>query len=244
MAKLTGPTMLLSSETQSSSAVKEHSLGQLGMTSDGRKYRYCRAGAAVLVTGDSYSTAAQDAQFEAMALASNAAIGATEISFVLGTTTVAAHDFDEGFLMVASGTGIGQSSRILSHTTGTSGQTITAVIEDPLVVGLTTAGSSTITIVKNPYDDVVIQAVTPTGPCIGIASYPIPATEYGWLQTGGPAACLFDASVCAADTLGVAGSTTTAGTVRVTAAGAEYIGSSMHVVPVSAEVSPVFLTID
>jgi len=243
MAKLTGPIQILSGDTLSSSSTQAHELGQMGQTPDGRKFRYCKA-VATTVTGDCYSSAGQDAQFEAMALQANAAIGATSISVTIGTTTVAANDFDEGYLMVASGTGIGQSSRILSHGTGTSGQTVAFVIEDPLKVALTTAGSSTISVVKNPYDDIIIQATTPVAQTAGIAVYAIPAGEFGWLQTGGPAACLFDASVCAVDTLGVAGSTTTAGAVRVAAAGTEIIGNSMHVVPVSAEVSPVFLTLD
>jgi len=244
MAKLTGPTMLLVSETQTSSATKIHSLGQLGMTSDGRKFRYARVGATALVTGSAYATAVQDAQFEAMAIQANAAIGATSISITIGTTTVAANDFDEGYLCVASGTGIGQSSRILSHGTGTSGQTVAFVIEDPLTVALTTAGSSTLTVVKNPYDDVIVQPTTPTGPVVGMASHAVVATEYGWLQTGGPAACLFDNAPCGADTAGVRGSTTTAGAVTVATTGSEMIGNSMHIVPVSAEVSTVFLTID
>jgi len=243
MSGITGPTFLTDFDIYSSSADKRHDLGQLAMTSDGRKFRYCRAGGAVLVTGDCYSSAAQDDQFEGMATATLSAINATEIYVTNGTTTIAANDFDEGYLMVTAGTGIGQSSRILSHTTGGSGAAITFTIEDPLKVA-TTVATSKITVVKNPYDDVVIQAVTPVASTAGIAQFAIPTTEYGWIQTGGPAACLFDASVCAADTMGVGPSTTTAGTVTVVAAGAIYIGMSMHVVPVSAEVSPVFLTID
>ena len=244
MAKLTGYLVIAAGDTLSSGTVQQHPLGALGVTADGRKFRYCRAGGAALVTGDCYSSAGQDAQFEAMAIQANAAIGATSISITIGTTTVAANDFDEGLLMVASGTGIGQSSRILSHGTGTSGETVAFVIEDALKVALTTAGSSTLSVIKNPYDDVIIQATTPVAQTAGIASYAIPATEYGWLQTGGPAACLFDASVNAVDTLGVAGSTTTEGAVRVAAAGSEMIGNAMQVVTVSAEVGPVFLTLD
>ena len=243
MARLTGPTTITQQDTLSSSSDQLHDLGQLGQTSDGRKYRYCKA-VADTVSGDCYSSAPQDSQFEAMALQANAAIGAIEISITIGTTTIAANDFDEGYLMVASGTGIGQSSKIVSHGTGTSGQTVVFVIEDALKVALTTAGSSTLSVIKNPYDDVVIQATTPIAQTAGIASFIIPAGEFGWLQTGGPAACLWDASVTAVDTLGVAGSTTTAGAVRVAAAGSEVIGNSMQVVSVSTEVGPVFLTID
>lgn len=243
MAKLTGPTTITEGNTLSSSSDKIHDLGQLAITSDGRKFRYTKAGEN-LVTGDCYQSAVQDAQFEAMALQANAAIGATTISITIGTTTVTANMFDEGYLMVASGVGIGQSSKIASHGTGTSGQTVDFVIEDPLKVALTTAGSSTLSVVKNAYDDVIKYPVTPTGGVAGVASFAIPSGEFGWLQTGGPAACLWDASPTAADTMGVAPSTTTEGAVRVAAAGTMHIGNSMHIVSVSTEVSPVFLTID
>ena len=244
MARLTGPTTITQQDTLSSSSDKLHDLGQLGMTSDGRKYRYCKA-VATTVTGECYSSAGQDAQFEAMAIQANAAIGAIEISITIGTTTVNANDFDEGYLMVASGTGIGQSSKIVSHGTGTSGQTVVFVIEDALMVALTTAGSSTLTVVKNPYDDVIVQATTPVAQTAGIASFAIPTGEFGWLQTGGPAACLWDNVPTTVELLSVAASTTTEGAVTLqTTANNAQIGISMHVVSVSTEVSPVFLTID
>ncbi len=243
MKALSGPTIITELDLYSSSSIKEgHDLGQIAQTSDGRKFRFCKA-VATLVTGDCYSSAGQDSQFQSMAVAVNAAIGATQISVTNGTTAVAANDFDEGYLMVSYGTGIGQSSRILSHTTGASGATIVYTIEDPLKVAIT-AASSKITVIKNPYDDVVIQAVTPVASTAGIAQYAIPTGYFGWIQTGGPCAALWDASVAAVDTLGVSPSTTTAGAVRVAAAGSEIIGRSMQVVPVSAYVAPVFLQID
>ena len=242
---LSGYTTITASGLYTSSTNKMHDLGQPGITSDGRKYRYCKSGGAVLVTGDCYSSAAQDAQFEAMAIQANAAIGATSISITIGTTTIAANDFDEGYLMVASGTGIGQSSKIASHGTGTSGQTVVFEIEDPLKVALTTTGSSTLTVVKNPYDDVVIQNATPVAQTAGIAQFAIPTTEFGWIQTGGPAACLWDNVPTTVELLSVGASTTTNGAVTlVTSANTAQIGISMHIVSVSTEVSPVFLTID
>ena len=51
MARLTGPTAITQQDTMTSTSEKMHDLGQLGVTSDGRKYRYCKA-VATLVTGD------------------------------------------------------------------------------------------------------------------------------------------------------------------------------------------------
>jgi len=239
--KFGGSPVLYDLNPYDSSSTQMHPLGALAFTADGRKFRYAKA-VATTVTGDCYGSAGQDSQFQTMAVNAIEPIGETEIAVTNGTTTVAANDFNEGYLMISSSTGIGQMSQILAHDTGGSGATITYTIADPLAVALAT--TSKVTVIKNPFDDIIIQAVTPVAPAVGISCFAIPTGEFGWIQTGGPAACLWDASVAAVDTLGVAGSTTTEGAVRVAAAATEYIGVSMQVVPVSAYVGPVFLTID
>jgi len=241
MKTLSGPTFISQMDLYSSSTVKEMAYGQLGQTSDGRKFRYCRA-VATLVTGDCYSSSAQDAQFQTMAVPAAVVKGSTTVTVTNGTTAVTANMFDEGYLCVSYGVGIGQSSRIVSHTTGASGASITYTIEDPLKVALDT--TSKVTVVRNPYVDVVIQATTPVAQTAGIAQYAIPTGEYGWIQTGGVAACLWDSSVSSVDTLSVSSSTTTTGAVTVGTGTREVIGNSVQVVPVSAYVAPVFLTLD
>ena len=242
--KFGGAPFLYDLNPYESSSVQLHPLGTRAETSDGRKFRYCKAVAA-LVTGDCYGSAGQDAQFQTMALNHNVAIGGTVLEVTNGTTTVAANDFAEGYLMVSYGTGIGQMSKISSHTTGTSGADITYTIEDPLKVAIT-AASSKITVVKNPYDDVIIQATTPVAPAVGIACLAIPTSYFGWIQTGGVAAALFDAGTnTTVDLLSITPSSTTAGCVQATTATeTQVIGFSMQVVSVDSYVAPVFLTID
>ena len=237
-----GGTIISTTDLYDSNTVKDHRLGQIVQTVDGRKFRYAKCGATATVTGDCYSSAAQDAQFESMVSPTLTAIGGTLVYTTNGTTTVAANDFDEGYLMIETSTGIGQSSQIVSHTTGTSGAAVNYTIGDPLKVA--SATSSTISVFKNPFDDIVIQAATPVASTAGIAQFAIVAAEFGWIQTGGPAACLWDVTVAAVDNLGVAPSTTTAGAVTVAYAASAIIGMSMQVVPVSATVCPVFLQID
>lgn len=230
---------LYSSETNASTK-----LGSLVQTADGRKFRYVKCGATVTVTGDCYSAAAQDAQFESMANNAIVAIGGTSIAVTNGTTTVAANDFDEGYLLISSSVGIGQSSQIVSHDTGASGATITYKIADPLAVALSTA--SKVTTVKNPHDDIVITNATPVAIAVGIAQFAIPTTKYGWLQTGGPAAALFDAGTnTTIDLISISPSSTTNGSVQAsTSTVTQVIGSSIQVVSVDSYVGPVFLTID
>jgi len=243
MIQPSGFSLISTTDLYDSNTVKDHTLGQLVQTVDGRKFRYAKCGATATVTGDCYSSAAQDAQFQTMATAAATAIGDNIVYTTNGTTTVAANDFDEGYLMISSSTGIGQSSFITSHTTGGSGAAVNYTIADPVKVALV-AAASTVTVIKNPFDDIVIQATTPVASTAGISQFAIVAAEFGWIQTGGPAAALWDATVAAVDNLGVAPSTSTAGCVTVAYAASEVIGMSMQVVPVSARVCPVFLTID
>src|SRR3990167_8357100 len=226
MIQPSGFSLISTTDLYDSNTVKDHALGQQVQTVDGRKFRYAKCGATATVTGDCYSSAAQDTQFESMVSPTLTPIGGTLVYTTNGTTTVAANDFDEGYLMVETSTGIGQSSQIVSHTTGASGAAVNYTIADPLKVA--TATTSTVSVFKNPYDDLVIQAATPVAPGLGIAQFAIVATEFGWIQTGGPAAALWDASVSAVDTLGVSQSTTTAGAVTVSSTGYMQIGYSMQ----------------
>jgi hypothetical protein len=134
--------------------------------------------------------------------------------------------------------------KILSHGTGTSGQSIWLTLEAPFETALSV--TSTLTMVQNPYYNVIVQATTPVAPAVGISPAIIATGYYGWIQTGGVAAGLPDAGAnFTVDTLGVAPSTTTAGCIAVhVEANNQYLGFAMQVVSVDAYEMPVFLTID
>lgn len=245
MAKnnLSGYTMIQAQGIYESSSNKQHSLGQRGMTSDGRMFRYTLAGE-LLVTGDLYTNSAVSTNFNGMTVQAAAAIGDNEVAVTLGGTAVTADLFNDGYLIVNAGTGIGQQFQIESHTvqTSTSG-TCTFTIAGKLAVALTTA-SSKVTVVKNPYDSIVKNPVTPTGLPVGVAQFAIPSGEYGWVQTSGIVGILADATVTGADTSGLSPSTTTAGTVTLAVTTDARIGNSLQMVTVSTEVGPAQLNID
>jgi hypothetical protein len=242
MLKFGGAPVIYDVDPYTDSVYQMHPLGALAVTDDGRKFRYVKAVAAT-VAGKCYGSAGQDSQFQSMTPTAPAAIGATSVSVTNGTTTVAANDFNEGYLVTSYSTGYGQTAKILSHSTGASGATITYNLDRPLETALTVAASK-VTVIKNPFDDVIVQATTPVAPAVGIAPCVIATGYYGWIQTGGPIGALWDASVAAVDTLGVSPSTTTAGCVTVSSTGYMVMGYSMQVVPVSAYMGPVFLTLD
>lgn len=240
---LTGYTTIESQGLYESSSVQAHDLGQRGMTSDGREFRYVSAGE-LLVTGDLYTNSAVSTNFNGMTVQADAAIGDSDIAVTLGGTAVTADLFNEGYLMVYGGTGIGQQFQIKSHTvqTSTTG-TCTFTILGTLAVALTTADSK-ITVVKNPCASVVKNPTTPTGLPVGVAQFAILSGEFGWIQTSGIAGILADATVTGADTSGLSPSTTTAGTCTLAVTTDARIGNSLQMVTVSAKVGPVQLNIN
>jgi hypothetical protein len=240
---LSGYTQITSQDLYSSSSDKLHDLGQRAITSDGREFRYCKAGE-LLVTGDLYTNSAVSTNFVSMATPSASAINTSDVEVTLGGTAVTANLFDEGYLIVSAGTGIGQQFQILSHDVqATTTGACTFTIKGELAVALV-AASSTVTVVKNPYDSIVKSPVTPTGIAVGVAVYAIASGEYGWIQTGGLAGILMDATTTGADTSGVSPTTTTAGTATLAVTTDARIGNSLQMTSVSAAVAPIQLVLD
>jgi hypothetical protein len=183
---------------------------------------------------------ARDTQFTGLAVASAAAIGAKTLSLTNGTTTTTADQFRGGLAVVSESTGIGQVFVIAGNTVATSGAALTVTLEDSVRVALTT--SSKVTLYMNAYNGVIVSPTTRTGKTVGGAIYPIAASEYGWIQSGGHGAALSDATVAAVGE-GLSPSTTTAGCVTKAVTLLEKIGTA-PILGVSAKVSPIFWEID
>ena len=225
-----------------------HRLGQLSTDGAGNRYRYVKNGGSVLVTGNLLQEPAEDTQFVAMAVNATSAIGAKTISVTNGTTTVTANMFDDGILTIASGTGTGQSFRILSHTTGVSGATIVYTVDRGVKIALTVAGSSTVSVRKNPYNGVIQYPVTTqTGGAVGVALYAMTASYYGWVQSGGDCPCLFDTGTNSSNGVsGVGPSSAVAGSVKpqTGSEGGIIIGFSRQIASVDSTHNIVHLNID
>jgi len=239
--ELAGYSQIAPASLYTSSSVKQAALGQLFQTADGRKFRYAKAGGTALVVGNLLQTAATSTDFSSMAVQAAAAVGSKTISITLGSTATTANLFDGGMLVISKVGGIGQSFTIRSHEVAASG-TCAFEVEEEVRVALTT--SSKATVVKNPYDAVIVHPTTSTGKSVGVAVYPIAAGEYGWIQTGGLGAALGDATASAAAAQGLSPSTTTAGCVTKAVTLDERVGTSIYVASVSAEVQPLWLEID
>lgn len=131
------------------------------------------------------------------------------VTVTLGNTAVTTNQYQGGYLIVATGTGIGQTMKIFTHPSASASASLVVTLEDAPPVALV-AASSTVSMFMNPYgslygtdyrtDGVIIypHAAT-TGRIIGVSFYAIGAStatvpSYGFIQTRGNVACLNDAN--------------------------------------------------
>jgi hypothetical protein len=243
MPNLTGYTMITGGEIFSSSSTQAHPLGTRGQTRDGRQYRYCQAGASALVVGNVIQAPAQITTHQDMT-PSAAAIGATSISVTPGATAGAANLYAEGWAFISVTPGLGYLYEVSGHLaiTASTAFTVNLFADSAIQVALTT--SSRVGLTHNPYKNVIQSPVTTlTAAVVGVAVYPIVATEYGWVQTSGPAGVLVAGTPGVG--LAVVVPATAAGAVVVDgAASATKVVGSMMVTGQDGLVQPVLIDIN
>jgi hypothetical protein len=167
------------------------SLGTQAIDEAGNRYRYARAGA-LLTVGNALQASVPVPNHQATTAAA-AAVGDTTLTMTLGATLATANQYAEGFAIVYVTPGNGYKYRIKSHPAAAQSASLTVTLysDNPVVVALTTA--SKISLVANPYADVIQTPVTTlTGAVVGGACAPIPSGYCGWIQTGGVFAGLID----------------------------------------------------
>lgn len=187
---LTAPLNLMNADVYTSSATLQQDLGALAQTSDGRRFRYVKAGGTTLVVGKLQQAIAEDTGEQGLTPTATA-IGATSLT-TSSTVTVTANQYQGGFVVVTVTPGEGYMYKIGSHPAATSAA-VTLQLEDPIQVALTT--SSRIDLVQSPYSGVVVNPTTATSNPLGIAVFPITNAQYGWIQVSGPATVLADGAL-------------------------------------------------
>lgn len=205
------------------SAIGGLPLGALMILTDGRKFRHAKASATALVAGCLYQgntmaviAGTADANIIAgLAVAASAAVGATSVSVTMaGTAAVSKDLLAGGFLFVATSSGIGHNYKIKGNTAAgsTLATTITLEPTDPLKVALA-ASSTKVGIRANSFSDVTVTTADTVGAgaILGVAPVAVPAGYYCWLQRGGEASVLADATLI--EGLNVTASSAVAGAV-------------------------------
>lgn len=180
--------------TLNSSERENVALGQRMEYDDGRKFRFCLAGATLVVADLIQGKAVVASDYTNLVLDSESVVGATVLTFTASTSTAKDY-YAGGWVHVnksAASVG-GYVYRVKANKlfASSSGITITLEAFDPLRQIL--AASDEIGVTPDPYNG-AIQAIitTLTNRLVGVAVTPITSGNYGWLQTGG--VCAVNAS--------------------------------------------------
>jgi hypothetical protein len=200
-------------------------LGAMITGEDGREFRWCYAGSTTLVAGNLQQSPAQIANHINLVVVQAQAIGDTQITVTLGGTAATANQYAGGYAQVYTSTGAGLQYSISSHPAqATTTGNLTLNLSDPILVAITT--SSTVSLVLNPYNGVIVNPISATGAPVGVAHWALPTATYGWIQTHGVANVLNDAGTTVG--LGLAPSAGTAGAVKTMAATLCQVGYALQ----------------
>lgn len=234
------PRQITATDLRDVTLIKIDQYGALGQTEDGRQFRYVGNGATAVTAGQLVVVAPVVANHTNISVAANAGIGALTLVVTLGATAATQDQYAEGFVTVNAGTGLGTTYRIAGNGAANTAGNCTLVLAEPLWQAVTSA-SSKVCLAASPFSSVV-TSVTVSRP-VGVATVPIAANGYGWVQSYGYCAAVSDISI-AGKGLAVKQSITTAGAVTVSAAATDFTIGSAPEAGVSAEARAVWLNVE
>lgn len=219
-------------------------------TNDGRQVVMVRNGATeisalaigsgLLVQGPAEITTWQELSMT-VPTATPATAGTYQILVTNAATKLNVNEYAGGYLIVAVGTGLGQTLQIASHQAAAASGTFLVTLQDPIQVTLD--ATSKVSLIRNPYIGVVVSAAGPTATVVGSTFYTIGAgtastydgTSGALVTQGQPVYAMLgchgiwgvraDATSTPAVGLPAAASTTTAGDLTVFTAAKSYIGN-------------------
>lgn len=185
-----------------------------------------------------------------------ATAGTYQIYVTNAGTKLNVNEYANGYAIVSSGTGAGQTLQIASHASAAASASFVLTLQDPIQVTLD--ATSTITLVRNQYIGVVVSATGLTGAVVGASFYAIGAGTastydatsgaltaqgqpvYAFIGCHGVWGVRADATNTPAVGLPASASTTTAGDVTVFTAAKQIIGN-MAGTSTSTKYAPVYL---
>lgn len=214
----TGPLQIEMQDVRTQSTSKQHTLGTLAVTRDGRQFRYGQAGAVALTAGKMHQIPAVVANHQALVTLA-AAVNATKITVTLGGSAATADQYIDGYAIIrdTSTTGAGQAFPI----TGNSAQTVTTgnadiYIGEGIAEALTTASVTNLEL--SPYGGILVStSADTTETCVGVPQIDCAAASYCWFQVRGVAGVLASVTGTITKGAGVIKSAATAGAVDIEA---------------------------
>jgi hypothetical protein len=209
----TGIRSLTSTDLNVTTSTNQETLGAVGVTADGRKFRYVQSDAvAGLGAGLIGVAPAQDPNTIGCSLSATSleAVGTQVVTVDVGGA-VATDQLAGGYLVVRSGAGEGAAYRINGNTQTAGAGACQVTLFDAVSIALDSA--TTVVDLVNTFSGVI--ASTTAGVPVGAAQVDFAPGYYGWVQTSGFAAVLNDGGWVAGDSLeqstGVAGALASSG---------------------------------
>lgn len=213
-------------------------VGQKFDTADGREFALIKNGVVALGSAKVVQSPAEVTAFQKLSMtvptATPATAGTFQVLVTNSSTVLNVNQFQGGYFVVASGTGLGQILKIASHQPAANAATFIVTLEDPIQTTLD--ATSKVSLLANPYDGSVIAVAsgsTQTGSPIGITINPIAAStaatysattgaltangvaQYGLIQTHGPTVGTLTTGGASLTTGSGLGISTTAGSLIV-----------------------------
>src|SRR5215469_17913181 len=200
-----GVRQLTEQDLNTLSTTKQVAYGALGMTADGRRFRYVSfGGTSTVAPGMLWVTAAVKAGAANLAIpaagtgsqtTASLKAGSTFLAVTNGSTAVTADEFAEGFLQVNQTSGTNEGPivyRIRGNDaaagSGSPSFNIYLYQEEPLRNAETlVAGTDTATLTQSPFQAVTTSTTlsNPVGVSVIQVANTATVTNYGWVQTGG-----------------------------------------------------------
>lgn len=246
----TGIRTLAEQDINTLVTIKQTQYGAVGVTADGRRFRYVGFGGtstiapgAVVVastTVTNYTGIAITAVATGGQIAANLLTGSTQIVLTNGATAITADQFTEGYLDIQVGVNGSLGAyryKIKGNTAANAGAQFTVYVTEAFRnTTAYVAGTDTANLAISTFAAVNVSAVASVP--VGVTVMPVPntatVTNYGWVQTNGAVNVLNDAGGTITVGGAFAQSVTTAGSVvAATASTAPTIGVTRRAISAS-----------
>lgn len=221
-AKVVGPSQLKSaSDIFHPTSDQKYMLGCVLELDDGRRFRYCKDGGSGITKARLVQAIAPLTTLNDEAQTGYAkSVGDNPFDCLVTTgSSISDHDLIDGIMYCNSGDAIGDMY-IIKDNKWTTGDTVLNIeVADTGGIRTAMAVTDTLTFIKNPYRDVLVQPTSPTNLVVGVTVATVTASYYFWAQTRGPCTCIIDASdnPSIGQSVGVPGTHGTAGGIGVLA---------------------------
>jgi hypothetical protein len=195
----TGYRVLTSSDVNTFDTVKTDQYGTLGVTEDGRQFRYVKFGGTssinpgLLMVGPAAPANSTGLAITSTALGNTTAnlqVGSRQLVVTNGVTSVTQDQFQYVEIMVG-GTLPLYSLKLAGNTAAGNGGYITLQLADPLPQGITqlVPGTDTVNLVLSKYNGVAASTTgnAPVGVTVNVVPNSASVTNYGWVQSAGHA---------------------------------------------------------